>query len=114
MYIGYDPWHIDDSLLARFKREFGERSMIPVRQGTKTLSNPMKEMRADMKNGLIVHNENPVDKWCLANMEVVTDINGNIQPVKGLDARNRIDGGMALIDGYIVLKNKYDEYLSVI
>ena len=47
-------------------------------------------------------------------MEVVTDINGNIQPVKGLDARNRIDGGMALIDGYIVLKNKYDEYLSVI
>lgn len=114
LYIGYDPWHIDDSLLARFKREFGERSMIPVRQGTKTLSNPMKEMRADMKNGLIVHNENPVDKWCLANMEVVTDINGNIQPVKGLDARNRIDGGMALIDGYIVLKNKYDEYLSVI
>lgn len=114
LYIGYDPWHIDDSLLARFKREFGERSMIPVRQGTKTLSNPMKEMRADMKSDLIVHNENPIDKWCLANMEVVTDINGNIQPVKGLDARNRIDGGMALIDGYIVLKNKYDEYLSVI
>lgn len=114
LYIGYDPWHIDDSLLARFKQEFGERSMIPVRQGTKTLSDPMKEMRADMKSDLIVHNENPIDKWCLANMEVVTDINGNIQPVKGLDARNRIDGGMALIDGYIVLKNKYDEYLSVI
>ena len=114
LYIGYDPWHIDDSLLARFKQEFGERSMIPVRQGAKTLSNPMKEMRADMKSGLIVHNENPIDKWCLANMEIVTDINGNIQPVKGLDVRNRIDGGMALIDGYIVLKNKYDEYLSVI
>lgn len=80
LYIGYDPWHIDDSLLARFKQEFGERSMIPVRQGTKTLSDPMKEMRADMKSDLIVHNENPIDKWCLANMEVVTDINGNIQP----------------------------------
>ena len=43
-----------------------------------------------------------------------TDINGNIQPIKGVDSRNRIDGTMALIDGYVVLKNKYDEYTSLI
>ena len=88
--------------------------MIPIRQGVKTLSNPMKDMRADMGKHLIVHDGNPIDIWNLANMEVTVDINGNIQPVKGLDQRNRIDGGMALIDGYIVLKNKYDEYQSVI
>ena len=29
MYIGYDPWHIDDSLLRAFRNEFGEKSMIP-------------------------------------------------------------------------------------
>ena len=74
----------------------------------------MKDMRADLQKNLIVHDNNPMDKWCLLNMEIVTDINGNIQPVKGLDSRNRIDGGMSLIDGYIVLKDHYDEYLSVI
>ncbi len=114
LYVGYDPWHIDESLLRKFRNEFGQESMIPVRQGVKTLSNPMKDMRADMGKHLIVHDDNPIDKWNLANMEVTVDINGNIQPVKGLDQRNRIDGGMALIDGYIVLKNKYDEYQSVI
>lgn len=114
MYIGYDPWHIDDSLLRAFRNEFGEKSMIPIRQGVATLSNPMKDMRADLQKNLIVHDNNPMDKWCLLNMEIVTDINGNIQPVKGLDSRNRIDGGMSLIDGYIVLKDHYDEYLSVI
>lgn len=114
LYIGYDPWHIDESLLRKFRNEFGQESMIPIRQGVKTLSNPMKDMRADMGKHLIVHDGNPIDIWNLANMEVTVDINGNIQPVKGLDQRNRIDGGMALIDGYVVLKNKYDEYQSVI
>ena len=38
---GYDPWHIDDSLLRQFKDEFGERAMIPVRQGAPTLAQPM-------------------------------------------------------------------------
>ena len=32
IYIAYDPWHIDDTLLREFKQEFGERCMIPVRQ----------------------------------------------------------------------------------
>ena len=43
LYIGYDPWHIDDTLLREFKMAFGERSMIPVRQGVKSLSYPMKD-----------------------------------------------------------------------
>ena len=40
LYIGYDPWHIDDSLLREFRAEFGPDSMIPVRQGPATLSSP--------------------------------------------------------------------------
>ena len=113
-YIGYDPWHIDDSLLREFKAEFGEHSMIPVRQGVATLSQPMKNMEADFKDKLIVYNNNPIDKWCLMNTSVKSDINGNIQPVKGLDRTQRIDGALALIDAYVVLENKKDEYLSII
>ncbi len=114
MAIGYDPWHIDDSLLREFKSAFGESAMIPVRQGVATLSSPMKDLRAELGAGNIVYNNNPIDKWCLANTAVKTDINGNIQPVKTDDPRKRIDGTMALIDAYVVLRDKYDDYTSLI
>lgn len=114
LYIGYDPWHVDDSLLRAFKDEFGERSMIPVRQGVITLSQPMKDLKADLQAGLIIYNDNPIDKWCFFNTSVKTDVNGNIQPVKGLDSRDRIDGTLALVDGYKILKDKMDEIQSMI
>lgn len=113
MFIGYDPWHIDDSLLAAFKAEFGPQSMIPVRQGIYTLSEPMKQIKADLQAKRIIYNNNPVDKMCLANTEIKADINGNIQPVKGLDSRKRIDGTIALICGYKVLKDKYDQFVNL-
>ena len=113
MFIGYDPWHIDDTLLAAFKAEFGPNSMIPVRQGIYTLSDPMKSLRADLQAKRIIYGGNPVDKMCLANTEIKVDINGNIQPVKGLDPRKRIDGTIALINGYKVLKDKYDQFVNL-
>ena len=114
LWIGYDPWHIDDSLLREFKAEFGKDSMIPIRQGVATMSAPLKEMRADLKAKRIVHNMNPIDMWNLSNAEIKADINGNIQLVKGMDARKRIDGVVSLACGYIVLKDKMDEYINLI
>lgn len=111
--IGYDPWHIDDSLLADFRSEFGQNSMIEVRQGTKTLSQPMKDLKAEFLEGNIVYNNNPIDKWCLINTEVKRDINGNIQPVKSDDPTQRIDGTIALINAYKVLKDKGETYVRL-
>jgi phage terminase large subunit-like protein len=111
--IGYDPWHIDDSLLREFKSEFGENCMIPVRQGTKSLSTPMKDLKAEFTEHNVVYNNNPIDKWCLINTEVKTDINGNIQPVKSADATQRIDGTIALINAYKVLCDKKDAYIGL-
>lgn len=113
LFIGYDPWHIDDTLLAQFKAEFGTNAMIPIRQGVYTLSQPMKDLKADFAQHLVVYNNNPVDKMCLLNTDTKADINGNIQPVKGLDSRRRIDGTIALICAYKVLKDKYDEYVNL-
>ena len=120
LYIGYDPWHIDDSLLRQFKSEFGKDSMIPIRQGVATMSQPLKELKADLGAKKIIHNGNPIDMWNLANSQIKADINGNIQLVKGLDNRKRIgldnrkriDGTVALANGYIVLKDKYEEYIN--
>lgn len=112
-FIGYDPWHISDDLIREFQAEFGKNAMIPVRQGTITLSDPMKNLAADFKAKRIIYDNNPIMKWCLINTEVKTDINGNIQPVKGLDSRKRIDGVAALIDAYKVLQDKRDQYVNL-
>lgn len=112
-FIGYDPWHVSDDLIREFQAEFGKNAMIPVRQGTITLSDPMKNLAADFKAKRIIYDNNPIMKWCLINTEVKTDINGNIQPVKGLDSRKRIDGVAALIDAYKVLQDKRDQYINL-
>lgn len=113
MFIGYDPWHIDDSLLRSFKASFGQNAMIPIRQGTITLSEPMKNLAAEFKAHNVVYDNNPVLKWCLINTETKTDVNGNIQPVKGLDSRRRIDGTVALLCAYKVLMDKRDSYVTM-
>ena len=112
-FFGYDPWHISDELLRDFKADFGKNAMNPVRQGTLTLSDPMKNLAADFKAKRIVYDNNPVMKWCLINTEVKQDINGNIQPVKGLDSRKRIDGVAALLDAYKILQDKRDQYVNL-
>ncbi len=114
LWIGYDPWHIEDSLLEEFRQEFGKETMIPVRQGVATLSYPMKSLKGDLAAKKVVFNKNPIDMWNLSNLEVKCDINGNIQPVKGMDNRRRIDGTMALIDGYVVLQDHMEEYLNLV
>lgn len=112
LFIGYDPWHIDDSLLGEFKAEFGERAMIPVRQGVITLSQPMKDTKADLQAKRVVY-DNPIDQWCLINTNIKTDVNGNIQPVKSSDRTQRIDGTAAYIDAYKVLQDKMNEYINL-
>jgi len=112
-FIGFDPWHVSDDLIREFQAEFGKNAMIPVRQGTITLSDPMKNLAADFRAHRIIYQNNPIMKWCLINTEVKTDINGNIQPVKGLDARKRIDGVAALLDAYKVLQDKRDQYINL-
>ena len=88
--------------------------MIKVRQGILTLSSPMKELKADLDAHRVIYNNNPIDKWCLSNTEIKTDINGNIQPIKGVDSRKRIDGAVSLIIGYVVYKDKLSEYENII
>lgn len=112
VFIGFDPWHIDDTLLAEFKGEFGQNAMIPVRQGVITLSEPMKNVKADLQAKRIV-STNPIDQWCLINTHVKTDVNGNIQPIKSPDRNRRIDGTAALLDAYRVLMDKQGEYINL-
>lgn len=114
LYIGYDGWHISDELLSAFKQEFGERTMVKVIQGTKTLSEPMKNLKVELQEKNIVYDNNPIDEWCLLNTDIKTDINCNIQPCKTDNRTQRIDGTAALLDAYVVYCDNKNEFLQVI
>lgn len=114
LYIAYDPWHVDDSLKLEFEQEFGKNVMKPIRQGVATLSQPMKDLKAEFDAHNVVYNNNPIDKYCLTNTYVKSDINGNIQPDKGLCQTHRIDGTAALLDAFVVLQDKRDEFMTLI
>lgn len=85
-FIGYDPWNsnywIDEMKAAGFE-------MIEVRQGAKTMSNPMKQLEADLSEKKVNYNNNPVLKWCLTNTEVKRDENDNIRPVKRKETKGK-------------------------
>lgn len=112
-WIGYDGWSAE-YWVEEMKGFFGKESMIPVIQGKKTLSSPMKTLGADLQKKLVVYNNNPIDKWCLCNTAIDVDKNDNIQPIKTSNARKRIDGTAALLDAYVILEEKLGDYQSMI
>lgn len=110
LWVGYDSWNAqywcDDM------KEHGF-DMVEVRQGAKTMSAPMKQMRADLIDKKINYDNNPILKWCLSNISIKQDENENIRPVKE-KSRQRIDGAVSLIDAYCIFVEKQQEYLDYI
>ena len=111
--VGYDSWSAE-MWANKMKQTFGDKTMRPVIQGKKTLSNPMKMLAKDFEAHRIIYNNNGLLKWCIANTSVDEDKNGNIQPIKNRRPTQRIDGLAALLDAYTVLQDNLDDYLSVI
>jgi len=112
LWIGFDPWNSQYWIKEMEESGF---TMEKVRQGVYSLSEPMKQLEADLKNKVVNYNNNPIMKWCLSNTQAKVDVNGNIQPSK-LDSKlRRIDGTVALIIAYAVLnryKNDYENMIS--
>ena len=112
-FFGYDAWSATywvDSMADYF----GAEAMIPVHQGVKTLSEPMKRCGNDLKSKRIIYNNHPIDKWNLANTAYEEDKNGNIQPRKTSKSTRRIDGTAALLDAYAIYDQKQAEYTSML
>ena len=113
-FVGYDPWHMDDSTLREMKSLVGEGNVEVVRQGIQTLSQPMKQIKADLRDHRIIDNNNPIDHWCNLNVSAKVDINSNVQPVKAGGPTTRIDGFMALLDAYIEMARHDMELKQII
>lgn len=112
-WIGYDAWSAS-YWAEEMAGYFGKEAMVPVHQGKKTLSEPMYQLKADLKSKIINYNNNPIMKWCLSNVAIDIDKNENIQPCKTNNKRRRIDMAAALLDAYVVLKDKRSDYENLL
>lgn len=112
-FVGYDPWHMD-VILPDLKMMVGEGNVEAVRQGVQTLSQPLKQLKVDMRDGRIIDNNCELDHICNLNLSVKEDINGNVQPIKKAGPTARIDGAISLLIGYITLLRHEQDYKQLI
>lgn len=110
LWVGYDSWNAQ-FWCDEMKNEGFD--MVEVRQGFKTESAPLKQMKADLIDKKINYNNNPILKWNLSNVVVKTDDNENIMISKE-KAKQRIDGVASLMDAYVIYVNQRSEYLNYI
>lgn len=93
--VGYDPW---SALETATTLEDEGLTMVPIRQGFVTISEPTKRFIAMVQARQIEHDGNPVMEWMIDNFAIKTDPAGNLKPDKE-QARERIDGVAAAITG---------------
>lgn len=105
----------------RFSKEFLKRmesyglETEMVYQNRYVLSSPMRLVEADIKDGLINYNDNPIDKWCLLNTSVQVWDTGHIMPIKIKgQASRRIDGAVSLIILYEMLRRYRTDFMKLI
>lgn len=75
-------------------------TMVEIRQGIKSLSEPTKDFRELVYQKKIIHNNNPVLTWAMSNAVIRSDHNENIMLDKD-KSTNRIDPAAALINAHV-------------
>lgn len=93
--IAYDPWNAEPT---RLHLEGHGATMVKMRQGYMSLSAPSKELERAVIEGVLDHGRDPVLESHADNVQVKTDENANIRPVKpDHGSAKRIDGIVATI-----------------
>lgn len=90
--------------------------MERIRQGPVTWTYPMKRMKGLFEDGLIVYQNNPILRWCLANTVAKSSNQkgiDSIQPEKASSNR-RIDGMVSLLNAMVGYYNHEEEFLQYV
>ena len=101
----YDPYGAK-TMIDEIEKESSFEGCVQIRQGVLTISEPTFNFRDYIKSQRLLHDGNPVTKWMVSNLSVVTDANGNIKPDKS--ARNRKIDGCAAIINTLARINSYE------
>lgn len=94
--ICYDPYKAA-TLISNIERDSGFEGCVQIRQGFLTISEPTYNFKDYTKKKTLLHDKNPVTKWMVSNMSVLSDAAGNIKPDK-TKANRKIDGCAAIIN----------------
>lgn len=111
-----DPWN-SQMLTQRLSKEGIPIVVIP--QNMASMSPAMKETERLLRTGNMTHESNPLARWCFGNVNIATDGNENIKPMKN-KSKDRIDLIVAMINAmaraFIVEKNycPYNENRGII
>jgi phage terminase large subunit-like protein len=71
-------------------------NMVEFRMNTANLSEPTKNLDVLIRKGQIRHNGSELLRWCMSNVVVKEDANGNIYPRKN-NEKLKIDPVIAII-----------------
>lgn len=103
VYDQYKAKHILKKL-----EDDGYENSIPLRQGFISLTSPTKFLLDLVKQGNLVHEDDPVLNWMVSNLSIITDAAGNIKPDKS-DINRKIDAVAALINALSYFEASQEE-----
>ena len=111
--IGYDNWHSKDfrKIIGDY---FGESVLERIGMDFLDLSGPMRLLETQLQTKQLNYNNNPVDRWCLANTSCKLNNIGQIMPVKKYgQSKNRIDGTLGFIIGLATFSRFKSDYFML-
>jgi len=94
--IAYDPWKAHEIVNHLQEADF---TMVPIFQRYSGMAGPTDTFEKKMLKKEIAHNNNPIMRWMVSCVEVKSDRQGNIMPMKPQRDKTgkRIDGVVASI-----------------
>jgi phage terminase large subunit-like protein len=105
--IGYDE---HQALQIATQLEGDGHTMVPVRQGFLTLTEPTEEVMSLVKSKGLQHNNHPIMNWMISNIMIAQDAAGNIKIDKKRSAE-KVDGPAAMVNGISrLIRNPEEPY----
>lgn len=94
--LAYDPWAATH-LVQQLEAEDGI-TPVEIRQGFRSMTAPTKELEALIMGKGVRHNGDPVARWAVSNVTVITNVNADIRPVKtSKQSTGRVDPVVAAV-----------------
>lgn len=103
--FGYDPYNARE-FITRWESENGPFGIETVKQGSKTESVPLGELKKLSENRSLLFDEDLMS-FCMGNAIALIDTNGNKKLYKK-KAEQKIDSVAAMLDAYVAFKLNRD------
>lgn len=103
--FGYDPYNARE-FVTRWESENGPFGIETVKQGSKTESVPLGELKKLSENRSLLFDEDLIS-FCMGNAIALIDTNGNKKLYKK-KAEQKIDSVAAMLDAYVAFKLNRD------